>query len=391
MRTRFDAIVVGGGPGGSTCARALVGAGLAVAVLDKRTFPRDKPCGGWLTPQAIELLDLDLAEYSRTRTLQPIRGFVVGLMGGRSARVLYDSTVSHGARRCELDHYLLERSRASVLPADEVRALERRRGAWVINGTYEAPQLIGAGGHFCPVARALGRFGRPADTGRDTDRHPNGRLIVAREVETDIEAAGIHVETELEVPELYFSADLEGYGWCFRKGRFLNLGLGRLDPHALPAHVDAFVRLLSDRGRVRRAPVSGWHGHAYRVGPPRTVGAAGVLLVGDATGLADPRSGEGIANAAASGLLAARAVVASQGPVSDDGVERYRTSLIERLEWPTHAGDGGLMAGVRRRLAPWLLPTPVFTRHVVLDRWFLHRRPAWRHPLADNATAREIP
>ena len=62
MRTA-DAIVVGGGPGGSTCARKLREAGLDVLVLDKATFPRTKLCAGWVTPEALRDLELDPGDY----------------------------------------------------------------------------------------------------------------------------------------------------------------------------------------------------------------------------------------------------------------------------------------------------------------------------------------
>jgi hypothetical protein len=71
---RCDALVVGGGPAGSTCAAWLRQAGLDVLVMDRARFPRDKPCAGWITPQAVAAAELDLDEYGRARVLQPIRG-----------------------------------------------------------------------------------------------------------------------------------------------------------------------------------------------------------------------------------------------------------------------------------------------------------------------------
>ena len=79
---RFDAIVVGGGPAGSTCAWQLRRAGLDVAVVDKRDFPRDKVCAGWVTPAAVETLRLDLDEYRSGRVCQPIRSFRTGSVAG---------------------------------------------------------------------------------------------------------------------------------------------------------------------------------------------------------------------------------------------------------------------------------------------------------------------
>ena len=77
-----DVIIVGGGPAGSSCAWKLRDAGLEVVVVDRASFPRDKVCAGWITPAVVEELQLDLADYRRDRILQPITGFVTGLIGG---------------------------------------------------------------------------------------------------------------------------------------------------------------------------------------------------------------------------------------------------------------------------------------------------------------------
>src|SRR5262252_10623586 len=113
--TACDALIVGGGPAGSTCARILRRAGLDVLVLDAAVFPRDKVCAGWITPQVVTSLELDVDEYRQRRTFQPISRFRVGLIGGGDdTETEYGRQVSFGIRRCEFDHYLLERSGARV-------------------------------------------------------------------------------------------------------------------------------------------------------------------------------------------------------------------------------------------------------------------------------------
>lgn len=98
---RCEVLIVGGGPAGSTCARVLKQAGLDVLVMDKSVFPRDKVCAGWITPQVIEELDLDVADYRRNRVLQPIDSFITGMGDRANAAVSYDKVVSYGIRRCE--------------------------------------------------------------------------------------------------------------------------------------------------------------------------------------------------------------------------------------------------------------------------------------------------
>ena len=79
---RSDAVIVGGGPSGSTCARFLRRAGWNVVVVDRARFPRDKVCAGWLTPGVFPMLDLEPAEYRAVGlTLQEIRAFRTSIIG----------------------------------------------------------------------------------------------------------------------------------------------------------------------------------------------------------------------------------------------------------------------------------------------------------------------
>ena len=73
-----DVLIVGGGPAGSSCAWGLRSSGLRVVILDKAKFPRNKVCGGWITPSVLQALAIDPAEYARGRTLQAITGFRIG-------------------------------------------------------------------------------------------------------------------------------------------------------------------------------------------------------------------------------------------------------------------------------------------------------------------------
>src|SRR5271165_2083840 len=118
-----DLLIVGGGPAGSSCAWKLAGSGLDVLVMDRKDFPRDKPCAGWITPALIDSLELDLKDYAADgRVLQPITKFVVGLIGGREVEALYDKPISYGIRRFEFDHYLLRRAAENSLPYSQFQA-----------------------------------------------------------------------------------------------------------------------------------------------------------------------------------------------------------------------------------------------------------------------------
>jgi geranylgeranyl reductase family protein len=361
---RADVLIVGGGPAGSACAAALVAAGRDVLVVDRHAFPRDKPCAGWITPEAVARLRLRLDEYGATRTLQPISRFRVGRIGGGAVDVDYGKPVSYGIRRCELDAELLRRSGARTRVGEAVTDVRREGHEWILNGRFAAPVLVGAGGHFCPVARRL------APAGRDEP-------VVAQEVEFRLQGPALEgCRVEPERPELYFSPDLLGYGWCFRKGDYLNVGLGRRDREGLPQHVETFLDWLVATGRVAASPRAGWRGHAYlvREATSRRVSADGVLLVGDAAGLAAAASGEGILPAIVSGQLAAEAILEAGGALDRARLGRvYEQRLCDELgAAPRPRRPPGAFTTA---VGAALLATPWFARHVVLDRWFLHRRP----------------
>jgi geranylgeranyl reductase family protein len=357
---RCDVLIVGGGPAGSSCAGALRAAGLDVIVLDRAQFPRDKVCAGWITPAVLRALRLDPAEYEATGlVIQAFHGFRTGVIDGREIETRYDAVVSYAIRRCEFDQFLLRRSGARVMEGTALRTLARVRDRWIANDDIEAPLVIGAGGHFCPVARQFRGAHRP------------GGLVVAQEAEIALPDPE-RCTVDPDVPALYFCRDLDGYGWCVRKGSYLNVGLGRRDARNFAAHARAFTEWLEETGRAPAAATrAAWRGHAYLlIGSTTALPVGdGLLLIGDAAGLAYRESGEGIRPAVESGLLAADAVVAANGRHRQDDLMPYADRL--RAQQPA----AGVASWLPRALVPpigrMLLSSRTFTRKVVIDRWFL--------------------
>jgi geranylgeranyl reductase family protein len=362
---RCDAVVVGGGPAGSSCAWALRRGGADVVVIDRAPFPRDKVCAGWITPAVAAALELDADDYRRGRTFQPITGFRTGRIGEgeKDVETRYPRAVSFGIRRCEFDHYLLCRSGAEVRPATALAGLRREGERWIVNDEIEAPVVVGAGGHFCPVARHLGGGGAGEP------------IVAAQEFEVPLDAAE-DCAVQPEVPELYFARDLKGYGWCFRKQGVVNVGYGRFGSERLAAHVAGFLDFLRGRGRLPASVSGRLKGHAYLIygTAPRPLVGDGVLLVGDAAGLAYAQSGEGIRPAVESGLLAARAVLGARGRYRREDLEPYRRQVEARFG--RRDTKPGLTRFVPSRLLEALgagvLASSWLTRRIVLDRWFLH-------------------
>ncbi len=362
-----DALIVGGGPAGATCAAALHRRGLDVVVLDKAAFPRPKLCAGWITPEVFPTLEVDPAEYGRGRVLQAMTAFRVGRIGGPHLVVPYGRTVSYGVCRSQFDDFLLRRAGARLHLGEAVRAVERTAAGWIVNGEVHTPLLVAAGGHFCPVARLLGMVPAVRET-----------VVAAEEFEIELSPSEqARSPIDPHVPEIYFCDDLLGYGWCLRKGPLLSVGLGREDGRALPEHVRGFCRFLQEQGRLADDVPGKFQGHAYQLydHSTRPLLADGLLWIGDAAGLAAAQSGEGIGPAVESGLLAARAICAAGGNYRREALEPYRRAIEARFG---RRCSRPLVSPAASALRQWLgrklLANRSFVRRVVLDRWFLHAK-----------------
>ncbi|MHC4877948.1 MAG: NAD(P)/FAD-dependent oxidoreductase [Planctomycetota bacterium] len=370
-----DVLIVGGGPAGSTCAWRLRQLGLDVQILDRATFPRDKVCAGWITPHTVDALQLDLDDYSNNHVLQPVTSFRVSVLSDdgrerrspqrdRSVLINYGQPVSYAIRRVEFDEYLLRRSGVTVREGIDLRSIDHDGDGWIVNDRVRAGVLVGAGGHFCPVARYL-----HARSKHDLTDH----VVAAQEAEYRLSEAELsHGGIAPETPELFFYPDLLGYAWCVRKGDWLNVGLGRDGEHRLSRWRDDFVSDLVATGRLSQPPIVPFRGHAYRLNtsPQHIVASEGVFLIGDSAGLADRHSGEGIRPAVESALIAAQLIARSDQQTT---AAEYADVLRDRF----CTADGGiadlLPETLRNWLARHLLRRPKFVRDVVLDRWFLNR------------------
>ena len=295
---RYDVIVVGAGPGGSTAARECAERGLSTLLLDKASFPRDKPCGGGVNVRAARLLPFDLGPVVE-RTIYGIR-FSLRLSGAYTRRAA--APLSYLTQRSRLDHYLVERAVAAGATLRErapVQAVERRDGGVVVRAggvAFQGRALVAADG-------ANGKTAKLA--GLEVERGTGQRRGLLVGLEGNLTPPGGVPAEWRDVLGIDNGSVPGGYGWLFPKGDHVNIGVGGFH-HVGPSLRERLERLTRYYG-FDPADLWGLRGHHLpirRHGAP--LAGENVLLVGDAAGLLDPWTGEGIFAAIWSGQAAAR-------------------------------------------------------------------------------------
>ncbi|MCH7626027.1 MAG: FAD-dependent monooxygenase [Chloroflexi bacterium] len=155
---RYDVIVVGAGPAGSTTARECASRGLSVLMLDKAEFPRDKPCGGGVTIRAADLLPFDLTSV----TERTARGLHFSFRQDSGFDRASENDLIYLTQRLKLDQLLVEKaveSGASLHERCYIRSVERHPTRVVVraNGcSFEGSVLVGADGANGVTARLSG-------------------------------------------------------------------------------------------------------------------------------------------------------------------------------------------------------------------------------------------
>ena len=328
VTSEYDVIIVGGGPGGSTCATFCAKEGLRVLLLDKAAFPRDKPCGDAISGKSATVLrEMGIAEQVEEQphaiaegvTFSGPRGDVVQIpfpkdvdpSGIRNSKKYNYVTAGYVARRLVYDDVLFQHAKkqksVETIEGFEVADV-LREGARVVGVKGKDGRelrgriVVGADGAMSVVAQKVGAFERDHD-------HWIGSFRVYFDGVT-----GMTNDIEIH----FVDGLIPGYFWIFPLDNGLaNVGSGMIETDLQDKRKS--IKLVEDTYRIMRehpqfAPrfanakeVPGSRrGWLLPLGSKhRPIHGDGWMLVGDAAALIDPFSGEGIGNAMVSGRLAA--------------------------------------------------------------------------------------
>ncbi len=348
----WDLVVVGAGPAGACAALGALAEepGLRVLLLDRSDFPRDKSCGDGIAPHVLDAL----AEVGAADVIDDWRPL-------RHLSLSHGDVEVSGPMRREVrvvprtvfDARLVERAVAAgaVLRRHRASSLSTGPGAPVVSGDLTAGVVVGAdGAHSLVRTSLLGKRREP-------------RAIAIR---------GYAPTTpELEGRQVIRYGDRRqpSYAWAFDRGDGLaNVGYGELlpgDGDGLPAPsrrllLDQLEELIPGAARDGRD----WRGHHLPLSSWRWDQPDGaVLLAGDAAGLVNPMTGEGIYYAVATGLAAGRTAArcVASGRPAEAGARHRRgvrgllgqhlrhTWLASRLAQSPRIVDAGIRAAGRDR------------------------------------------
>lgn len=326
-----DLLVVGAGPAGAVAALTAARTGLSVSLHDRATFPRDKTCGDGLTVDALRRLERIGLEPASVAGWEPVRDAVLHSPSGREVPLPLPAGGQFlaVAPRINLDAAVLDLARAAGAKVHEGSPLEsvgHEADAVVARfsggGPVRARWVVAADGAFSPVRRAL-TPGRRAEL---------GRFHAFRQYFSGVDDRRLHVVFEPDV--------LPGYFWVFPlPGGRANVGFGVVRAPGVPTrYLAALWRDLVTRPRIRTilggAVADGRH-TAWPIPAglaPGDLAFGRVLFAGDAAAVGDPMTGEGIAQALATGEAAARAVAGALHAHGGDNPTRVRASYAAAVE-----------------------------------------------------------
>ncbi|ABL65107.1 NAD(P)/FAD-dependent oxidoreductase [Chlorobium phaeobacteroides] len=311
MKNSYTCLVVGAGPSGSSAAYTFAKNGIDVCVVDKAFFPRDKLCGGLLSKRTkksvLDVFDLnwdDVYEYTSNGALFFYKGQQINMIENYGElyfcnRSTFDNTLLG----------LVKSKGADVVSGDKVEFIDAASKTCLLSSGQQINYryLIAADGVNSLIARNV--------TSKKFDKSK-----YAFAVQVEIQRAG-YSQNDIAKPEIYFGEVDWGYGWVFPKKNSYSVGVGGLYSKNSDVGKKFKEFCLARNRQPYSEPLKG---HYIPFGNyARHVVAKDIILVGDAAGLVDPVTGEGIAHAVESGHYAAQAVISALSGNNISLVDEY--------------------------------------------------------------------
>lgn len=380
--SRFDAIVVGAGPAGSTAARELAASGARVLVVDRAEFPRYKACGGGIPLRTERLLPFPIDSVVE----DSVSLLDVAYRGRHRFVRDSGSPFAHMVMRERFDALLLEQARragAEFRPGTAVRTLDMNGHVRVVAADgfeAEAERLVCADGAHSPVGKMAGLGAGIAE-------------CAAWEVEVRAPSSMHGAYRSTALIELGYHP--WGYAWVFPKQSVLSIGIV-LPPGQAGSMKDRVAAYLERLG-LSGAPVDIARGHKVRFRrASEPIANEFALLAGDSAGLADEFTEEGIYYAIESGRIAARNTLRSLSGAAP--LTTYQRDIDREVMPELRAARliGFMFYGMLRRAPrPWMLASSKFP--YLWDAFFAvqkgestYAREAARVPILPGLAARML-
>ncbi len=281
MPALCQVLIVGGGIAGASLCYLLAKEGIEVTLLERKCLPRYKPCGGGLTPRAMAIMPLDIQEV--------VEDYCHKVEVRYKGRCLYQREYHEPmvtmVMRDRLDHYILDKARelrARICEGTHFRSFSVIGDEVVVHTSDRdigTKVLVGADGAFSKVRRCMG-LGLPE------------KWFWAAQVEVPLKNPGLLRFRGKAQFDLGFEAS--GYSWAFPKGNGISVGtcaaFGRVE--GVKESLDSYLISLGLGDVGRNLPK---RCHPIPFSPlPRNFPPYPIFLVGDALGLTDPATGEGM-------------------------------------------------------------------------------------------------
>jgi geranylgeranyl reductase family protein len=303
----YDVAIVGAGPAGSTAAYRLARAGARVLLLDKASFPRDKPCGGGVTGRAARLLPFSIGPVVEDVVSRMDCGLRYRHRFSRQAR----QPLAYMTQRTRLDHFLLQQAADAGADVRQETTADARE--------LDARIVIGADGCNGSSAKQLGL----------ADGIVHGVALEANYPWEQRFAGAMLIE---------IAVIRGGYGWIFPKGDHVNVGVGGNEAEG--PRLRAELQRMCEAYDIDPAAATGTRGYRLPMRLSGTKLARGTTaVIGDAAGLVDPFSGDGMYEAFYSSKLVAEAALEVLAGRAED-LSAYQDAVERRIAPLTRAGWG---------------------------------------------------